>query len=189
MLESQILVIVFIAIGLSMDSFAVSITSGLCLKKLNRQQYFKIAGFLAFFQAGFPVIGWFIGHQAEKYIKEFDHWIAFGLLLFLGGKMIYDGLKNDDEKECTNPLQTKTLIGLSVATSIDALIVGTSFGLLTINILPASLIIGVTTLLFSLAGLYIGVRFGKKFRFNSEVFGGVVLIGIGIKILIEHIYV
>ena len=178
--------IILIAIGLSMDSFAVSISNGLTIKNLDKKKALIIAISLAVFQAVMPFIGWFAGIKVEKYIEEFDHWIAFGLLLFIGAKMIFESFANDENSK-GKELKFITLIGQSIATSIDALAVGVSFAILKMEILMPVLVIGVVTFLFSLLGLQLGKFFGKKFGKYVEIFGGLVLIGIGVKILLEHI--
>ncbi|NOX48329.1 MAG: manganese efflux pump [Chlorobi bacterium] len=179
--------IILVAIGLSMDSFAVSVTNGLTIRDLNAKRVLLISFSLAVFQAVMPLIGWFAGIGIEQYITEFDHWIAFVLLSFIGIKMIYEGLqKNGKEKD--SELKILTLIGQSFATSIDAFAVGISFAFLDISIITPVFIIGIITFLFSLTGLQLGKYFGKKIGKSVEVFGGVVLLGIGFKILIEHLY-
>jgi putative Mn2+ efflux pump MntP len=179
--------IILIAIGLSMDSFAVSVTNGLTIRDLNVKRVLLISFSLAIFQAVMPLIGWFAGIGIEQYITEFDHWIAFVLLSFIGIKMIYEGLqKNGKEKD--SELKILTLIGQSFATSIDAFAVGISFAFLNISIITPVFIIGFVTFIFSLIGLQLGKYFGKKIGKSVEVFGGIVLLGIGFKILIEHLY-
>lgn len=183
----DILSIILIAVGLSMDSFAVSITNGLTIKELNIKRILTISLSLAIFQAVMPLIGWMAGLGIEKYIKDLDHWIAFALLSLIGAKMIYDGAKkNADAKDIE--LKILTLVGQSFATSIDAFAVGISFALLDISIVTPILIIGIITFGFSLLGLQLGKFFGKRMRKSVEIFGGIVLVGIGIKILIEHLY-
>lgn len=177
--------IVFIAIGLSMDSFAVSIANGITIRDLNGKRILLISFSLAFFQAFMPLIGWFAGTGIEEHIKEIDHWIAFGLLFLIGSKMVYEGLKSNGISEVSE-LKGITLIGQSLATSIDAFAVGISFALLDISIITPVVIIGATTFAFSLAGLQLGKFFGKKLGKSVEIIGGLVLIGIGIKILLEH---
>jgi len=183
----DIITLILIAVGLSMDSFAVSVTNGLTIRNLNVKRILTISFFLAFFQSLMPLIGWFAGIGIEKYIKEFDHWIAFLLLLLIGGKMIYEGLqKNDSEKD--TELKILTLIGQSFATSIDAFAVGISFAFLNLSIITPVLLIGLVTFLASILGLQLGKYFGKRIGKSVEIFGGIVLIGIGVKILIEHLY-
>ena len=179
--------IILIAIGLSMDSFAVSITNGLTIRVLNAKRVLTISFSLAIFQAIMPLIGWFAGIGIEKYIKEIDHWIAFILLSIIGSKMIYEGIKKNEIAK-DSELKIITLIGQSFATSIDAFAVGISFAILNLSIVTPVLIIGLITFGFSLAGLQLGKYFGKQLGRSVEVFGGIVLIGMGIKILIEHLY-
>ena len=183
----DILSIILIAIGLSMDSFAVSVTNGLTIRDLNVKRILTISFSLAIFQALMPLIGWFAGIGIEKYIKEFDHWIAFLLLSFIGVKMIYEGLKKNDITK-DSELKILTLIGQSFATSIDAFAVGISFALLNLSIVTPVLIIGSITFIVSMIGLQLGKYFGKKIGKSVEIFGGIVLLGIGFKILIEHLY-
>lgn len=179
--------IVLIAIGLSMDSFAVSITNGLTIRDLNAKRVLLISLSLAFFQALMPLIGWLAGIGIEQYIIEIDHWIEFILLSLIGAKMVYEGIK---KKEIVKDSELKIvkLIGQSFATSIDAFAVGISFAFLNLPIISPVVIIGVITFGFSLLGLQLGKYFGKRMGKSVGIFGGLVLIGIGIKILIEHIY-
>ncbi|MDP4188182.1 MAG: manganese efflux pump MntP family protein [Bacteroidota bacterium] len=179
--------IFLIAVGLCFDSFAVSVSSGIVLNKIKFSDASKIAGSLAFFQATMPVLGWFAGYQVKDYIASFDHWIAFFLLLFLGVKMIYESLKSKDEPINFNPLDFKVLITLSIATSIDALLVGVSFAFLRINIAESAVIIGAVTFIISMVGILFGKKTGNKFGKKMEILGGLILIGIGVKILIEHL--
>ena len=179
--------IILLAIGLSMDSFAVSITNGLTIRELNVKRILTISFSLAIFQALMPLVGWFAGIGIEKYIKELDHWIAFILLSFIGVKMIYEGVKKNNIAK-DSELKILTLIGQSIATSIDAFAVGISFALLDVSIVTPILIIGIITFGVSLIGLQLGKYFGKRIGKTVEIFGGIVLIGIGIKILIEHLY-
>ena len=182
----DIISIILIAIGLSMDSFAVSVTNGLTIRDLNVKRILTISFSLAIFQALMPLIGWLAGIRIEEYVKEFDHWIAFSLLSFIGIKMIYEGLKNDSTND--SEFEILTLIGQSFATSIDAFVVGISFALLNLSIVTPVLIIGLITFIVSLIGLQLGKYFGKRIGKSVEVFGGIVLLGIGLKILIEHLY-
>jgi len=177
--------IVLIALGLSMDSLAVSTASGCILKACKFHQKLKIAFVLALFQGTFPVVGWLLGSTFKEYIVDFDHWVAFGLLLFLGGKMIWEGYHDGHEKSF-NPLKMRTLITLGVATSIDALVVGLSFALLQQTILEPALIIGGITFIVALGGIYFGMHLAHKLRFKVEYLGGIILIGLGTKILLEH---
>jgi len=176
-----------IAIGLSMDSFAVSISNGLAIPRITFQRAVPIAFSLAFFQALMPLLGWLSGVGLESYIKEFDHWIAFILLGIIGGKMVYEGLF---ESNSISPVKLKkrTIVMQSIATSIDAFVVGISFAFLSISIVKPVVLIGFVTFIFSMLGLLLGKIVGQKIGKPAEIFGGLVLIGIGTKILIEHIY-
>ena len=180
-------VILFIAVGLSMDSFVVSISDGLTIRDLNLKKVLIIAFSLAFFQALMLLIGWLAGISVEKYIREFDHWIAFIFLSFIGIKMIIDGAgKDNNSKE--SKLNILTLLAQSFATSIDALVVGISFALLNLLIIKPVIIIGIVTFIASILGLQLGKYFGKKVGKFVGIIGGLILIGIGVKILIEHLY-
>ena len=183
----NIISIVIIAVGLSMDSFAVSIANGLSIRELNLKKILIITSSLAIFQALMPLLGWFIGTGYKKYIIVIDHWIAFLLLSFIGLKMIYEGVKKNNNSE-KSELKIPILIGQSFATSIDAFAVGISFAFLNLSITKPVLIIGVITLIISFIGLSLGKFLGIKFGKFAEIFGGLVLIGIGIKVLIEHLY-
>lgn len=181
--------ILILAIGLSMDSLAISIASGAVLKQnCNTGNIIKIASVLAIFQAGFTVMGYTIGFSFEQYIKAFDHWIAFLLLLYLGGKMIYDSTQVKIEDKKFNPLHTRTLCGLGIATSIDALAVGISLAIINSPLLLLATTIGIVTFCFSAFGVYSGYRFGKKINIKLDLIGGIILIGIGTRILIEHLF-
>ncbi len=184
----DIISIVFIAVGLSMDSFAVSIANGLTLRDLNFKKRLIIASSLAIFQALMPLFGWFIGTGYKNHIIEIAHWIAFLLLSFIGLKMIYEGIKKKNNNSEKSELKIPILIGQSFATSIDAFAVGISFAFLNLSITIPILIIGVITLIISFIGLSLGKFLGIKFGKFAEIFGGLVLIGIGIKVLIEHLY-
>lgn len=177
-----------IAIGLSMDAFAVALCKGLCMKKLNYRHAVIIGVFFGGFQAGMPLIGWLIGHQFERYITSFDHWIAFFLLAFIGGSMLMEAFKEDDEAAvCDVRLNIKELFVLATATSIDALAVGITFAFLRVSILPSIALIGITTFVLSLISVIIGNKFGVKYKSKAEIAGGIVLVIIGGKILLEHL--
>ncbi len=173
-------------IGLAMDAFAVAICKGLKMQKLNYKQMGLIALFFGGFQALMPLIGWLLGKSFEVYIKSVDHWIAFGLLLFIGGKMAYESFKDDDD-ECCNKFDIKELFVLAIATSIDALAVGIAFALKDINILFAIAVIGITTFVLSAIGVLIGHKFGAVYKSKAELAGGIILILIGLKILLEDL--
>jgi putative Mn2+ efflux pump MntP len=183
----DIITLILIAIGLSVDSFAVSVSSGLILNQITFKKALRIATSLAVFQAVMPLIGWFIGHRIESYVESFDHWLAFGLLFIIGGKMIWESFKKDDLNKKINPLELKVLIGMSIATSIDALVVGVSFAFINVNLLLTALIIGLTTGFFSMLGILFGKKTGIRFGKNMEIAGGLILIFIGAKILFEHL--
>ncbi len=171
-----------------MDAFAVSITSGITIKCLQIKHAFRIAFFFGAFQAFMPVIGWLAGIGLKQYVEAFDHWIAFGLLVFIGAKMIYEAIWiKEIEKKC-DPLNLVVLLGLAVATSIDALAVGITFAFLKVSIITPAIIIGCITFVISFAGVNIGNKAGDKFGSTMEVIGGFILIGIGIKILLQHLY-
>jgi putative Mn2+ efflux pump MntP len=179
--------ILLIAVGLSFDTFAVSVSSGLTIRHIRFYQAVKIAFTLAFFQALMPLIGWVLGNQVADLIVNYDHWVAFGLLSFLGIKMAYESLKKDKEDSNFNPLNLVVLLGMAVATSIDALVVGVSFALIEINIFWSILIIGVVTFLVSMIGMLFGKKVGGSLGKKMEIIGGIILIGIGLKILLSHI--
>lgn len=178
--------IVIIAVGLAMDAFAVSITSGFTLQRCRVRHALFIALAFGGFQAIMPVIGWAGGMALRGFLQALDHWIAFGLLLFIGGKMIWESRQLPEHSTC-NPLNPRTLLLLAVATSIDALAVGVTFAFLNITLIGAVLVIGAVTFVLSFAGVYIGTRFGHLFEKKMELAGGLVLIGIGVKILMEHL--
>jgi len=185
----EILTIILIAISLSFDTFAVSISSGLVLKKIDFYNATKIAVTLAVFQAVMPLIGWLAGSGIKSYAESFDHWIAFGILGLLGGKMIYESFKTDPEDRSFNPLDIKVMIGMAIATSIDALVVGFSFALLNYQILFSIAIIGVVTYIVAMLGMLFGKNIGSRIGRRMEVLGGLMLIIIGLKILFEHLSV
>ncbi len=179
--------ILLIAIGLSMDAFAVSISSGLNLDRFRLGYALKIAIFFGGFQALMPVAGFAAGLSVRDFMAGIDHWVAFALLAFIGAKMIYEALFGRKDGRRTNGHNLATLLVLSVATSIDALAVGISFSLLDIDIILPACIIGIVTFLISLAGVVIGRKAGHHLESKAEVLGGVILIGIGLKILLEHL--
>lgn len=185
---TQLITFLLIGIGLSFDSFAVSVSCGLMKREIRFLQAAAVAGSLAFFQALFPVIGWLIGSTLKNLIASLDHWIAFGLLAFIGIKMIIEGTKTDGSLQNFNPFKLSVLIGLSVATSIDALVVGLSFGFLDLPILFPVIIIGVVTFIASMLGMLFGKNIPAKRSRQSLVLGGIILISIGIKILVEHLW-
>lgn len=184
----SLLEIILIGIGLSMDAFAVSITNGLTCTNLKRSQMLWIAICFGGFQGLMPVIGFFLGKAFETYITSFDHWIALVLLGYIGGKMIYDALSKHEEEKAFE-LTAKTLLIQGVATSIDALAVGVSFAALQdVKILPAAAIITGTTFAISLVGVAFGKKVGTKMGDRAQLVGGLILIAIGIKIFVEHMF-
>lgn len=179
-----------IGVGLSMDAFAVSICKGLGMSRLSMRQAAVISLFFGGFQALMPLIGWALGSQLTDFITPIDHWIAFGLLAFVGGKMLWDAFHEDDEDEgvqADEKLDLKELLMLAIATSIDALAVGITFAFLQVAIVPSITIIGLTTFVISFAGVAVGHFFGARFEKPATIVGGVVLILIGVKILLEHL--
>ncbi len=178
-----------IAVGLSMDAFAVSICKGLKMQRFNVRHAGVIALAFGGFQALMPVIGWFLGKQFESYITGIDHWIAFVLLAVIGGKMAVESFKKEEEDSSkeNEKLDVKELLVLAVATSIDALAVGITFAFLQVSIVPAVSLIGVITFVLSAVGVFIGHKFGAKFKSKAELAGGIILILIGLKILLEHL--
>lgn len=179
-----------IAIGLSMDAFAVSICKGLCMKRLNLRQAAVIALFFGGFQAVMPLVGWALGTQFERFITPVDHWIAFVLLAIIGGKMLWDAFRGDEgDASCSadGKLDMRELTMMAIATSIDALAVGITFAFLSVEIAPAVGFIGSTTLVLSFMGVAVGHRFGARYEKPATIAGGVVLILIGLKILLEHL--
>jgi putative Mn2+ efflux pump MntP len=183
----EILTIILIAFSLSFDTFAVSVSSGLILRKIDFFNATKIAITLAVFQALMPLIGWLAGSGIKDYAQSADHWIAFGILGLLGGKMIYESFQTDPENRNFNPLDFKVMIGMAVATSIDALVVGFSFALLDFKILISVGIIGVVTYIVAMLGMLFGKKIGSRMGRRMEMLGGLMLILIGLKILIEHL--
>lgn len=179
---------IVLAGGLAMDALAVSISSSIALKEAKWIHALKFGLFFGLFQALMPLIGWLAGMSFRSLIKDIDHWIAFALLSLIGGKMIMESFKKDCDSPKTNPLSLYVLLGLSVATSIDALAAGVSFGLLKLNILIVISIIGAITFALSTIGARLGKRLGCHFGERVELLGGIILIGIGIKILLEHLF-
>jgi putative Mn2+ efflux pump MntP len=182
----DIFTIIFIAVGLAMDAFAVSIAGGVAIKQLKIRNALKIALFFGGFQAIMPVLGWLAGLSVKGVLERFDHWIVFGLLTLIGCKMIYESFKLEPSRHEEKYLQVTILLLLSIATSIDALAVGISFALMEVSIINPVLIIGIITFLLSYMGVYIGNRLGHLFENRMEIAGGCILIGMGLKILLQH---
>ena len=189
LLNSQIhlVAILLIAVALAMDAFAVSIVTGSIYKDLHVKHAIRMALFFGGFQAVMPVLGFLAGLGMKEYISGVDHWVAFGLLSFVGGKMVYEAFQIESAEKNLDPSNLLILLALSIATSIDALAVGITLSLLTRAIALAVTLIGLITFGLSYAGVYIGKRFGHFFESRIEVLGGLILIAIGLKILIEHL--
>lgn len=177
--------LLLIAVGLSMDAFAVSICKGLSVKKLTPKHALLVGVYFGGFQFLMPVIGYLLGYKFEHFITNIDHWIAFVLLAFIGGNMIKESFGKSEE--LNDDFGFKTMLLMAVATSIDALAVGITFAFLGVNILPAAGLIGITTFVISAAGIYVGNIFGAKYKSKAELAGGIILVLIGIKILLEHL--
>jgi len=182
------LTLIGVAVGLAMDAFAVSIGAGLTLKTVDARQTLRLAWHFGLFQALMPIIGWLAGLSVERWIAPVDHWIAFGLLAVIGGKMIHEALKDDDEETRRgDPTKGWSLVLLSLATSIDALAVGLSLALLDVSIWWPAVVIGLVAGAFTTVGMQLGKRFGALLGRRMESVGGIVLIAIGVKILAEHL--
>ena len=185
----QFLNISAIAVALAMDAFAVSIATGVSLKRVDFRQTFRLSWHFGLFQAMMPVIGWSAGLSIRTYVEGYDHWVAFGLLTFVAANMIRGALRDDEgEKKPKDPTRGMTLVMLSVATSIDALAVGFSISILNVSIWTPALVIGIVAGTFTIVGLQIGKRIGAAGRLRpfAEAIGGIVLIAIGLNILHEH---
>jgi putative Mn2+ efflux pump MntP len=181
------LTITGIAIGLSFDTFAVSLSCGVVESRIRFREAARIAFILALFQGGFPVIGYFLGSTVSRYINRFDHWVAFGLLMILGIRMITGGLRKDDRKVPVSFRSLPVLLTMAVGTSIDAFAVGFGFAFLGAKIWLAGLIIGTVTFLASMIAIRIGKSAGPRLGSMVEILGGLILAAIGIKILLEHL--
>ena len=175
-----------IAVGLSMDAFAVSVCKGLAMPKCTFKKAAIVGLWFGGFQALMPAIGYVLGAQFQEAIASIDHWIAFVLLALIGGNMIHEALDNDEE-EADAGLDVKTMFLLAVATSIDALAIGITFAFLKVNIIPAVCFIGIVTFIISFAGVRIGNVFGARYKNKAEIVGGIILILLGLKILLEHL--
>ena len=181
-----IIELILLSIGLGMDAFAVSVCKGISMKKMNWKKACIIGLYFGGFQAIMPVIGYFFGNSFESIITNIDHWIAFILLAIIGAKMIQEAFQKEEE-EYNEDISVKTMLVLSIATSIDALAVGITFAFLKVNLLLAITLIGTITFILSVIGTKIGNKFGDKYKSKAELAGGIILIIIGLKILLEHI--
>ena len=180
--------LLLIAVGLSMDAFSVSICKGLTTKKFSWRMALVCGLWFGFFQALMPTIGYFLGAQFQEMIEAYDHWIAFGLLLLIGANMIREAIwGKKEEGENNGALDFKTMFLLAIATSIDALAVGVSFACIQVKLWSSVIIIGITTFMFSVLGVKIGNVFGSKYEKSAGIIGGIILILIGLKILLEHL--
>lgn len=186
--------IFLIAVGLAMDAFAVSVSNGVAVHNFGKRHAFKLGMYFGVFQFIMPILGWFLGVSVKEYVEAFDHWIAFILLLVIGANMIIESVKEGSQestvcrKTADEFLTLRCLIFQAVATSIDALAIGISFAILNINIIYASAVIGVVAFIISFAGGILGKRLGSILKQRAEIFGGVILILIGLKILFEHVF-
>lgn len=180
-----------LGVGLSMDAFAVSVCKGLGMRKLDKKQALIIGLYFGGFQALMPLIGWLLGSQFQQYITSIDHWIAFILLGFIGGKMMVEAVREWNEEETVEvmdaPIDHKNIFVLAVATSIDALAVGITFAFLNTPIIEAITIIGITTMVLSIIGVIVGNFFGSRYKSKAEFIGGLILVLLGLKILLEHL--
>jgi manganese efflux pump family protein len=184
----DLLSLIFIALSLSADCFAVALGGGVSVRNLRYIQVFRTGLVFGIAQAIMPVIGWLIGRTIIDFIARFDHWIAFGLLAIVGGRMIWEGFHDKEQKDKSLDItRGMLLITLAFATSIDALAVGLSFAFLNVNILMASLIIGITAFIITNLGFYIGRRAGGLLGQRAKIAGGIILIGIGLRILLSHL--
>lgn len=185
----DIITIIVLAIGLSMDSLAIALTSGAIIKNHRPINVLKIAGMLAFVQMVLTIIGWLVGRSFVDYIDQYDHWIAFSILVFLGIRVIRDELRNKDEDievRPFNPLNIKTMFTLSVATSIDAMAVGLSISLVGIQITVPALVVGIVTFCVGILGVVFGSKASRRYKLSINIIGGLILIAIGITILLDH---
>lgn len=176
-----------LAVGLSMDAFAVSVCKGLALKKVNGKHMCIVGAWFGGFQALMPTIGYLLGVRFEQYITAIDHWIAFVLLALIGANMIREAVSPDGDEEADASLGFRTMLLMAIATSIDALAVGITFAFLSVHIVPAALTIGATTFALSAVGVKVGSVFGLKYKKRAEIAGGVILCLLGLKILLEHL--
>lgn len=183
----SLVAVIGMAVGLAMDATAVAIATSILLGRVSGRQVFRFAFHFGLFQAAMPVVGWLAGRSVREYIESWDHWVAFTLLAVIGGKAILDALRGDDDgRRVPDPTRGLSLVLLSVATSIDALAVGLSLALLDVTIWYPATVIGVVTAALTVCGMLIGARVGRRFGRRVRVVGGLILIAIGAKILVEH---
>lgn len=179
--------LLFIALALAMDAFAVSLAAGVALHPVSRRQLFRLGFHFGLFQGMMPIIGWLAGLTVQSMISAYDHWIAFGLLAFVGGKMIHEAFADGEETKKTDPTRGLTMVMLSIATSIDALAVGLSLAVIGVDIWTPALVIALTASTLTVTGMLLGGRIGMIWGKRVEVVGGLLLVGIGLKILVEHL--
>ena len=183
----NLLSLLMLAVGLSMDAFAVAVCKGLALKKITFRHALIVGLWFGGFQALMPLLGFLLAAQFREAIAAYDHWIAFGLLVLIGGNMIREAVFEKEEAETDSALSFRSMLPLAIATSIDALAVGVTFAFLDVKIVPSVTLIGVTTLILSMIGVKMGSMFGAKYEKKAEILGGVILILLGIKTLLEHL--
>jgi len=176
-----------LALALAMDAFAVALGTGAVLSRLTGRQLFRLSFHFGLFQALMPVIGWLAGLTIMQWVEAWDHWIAFSLLAIIGGRMIYEAFSDEKKTDDRDPTKGLSLVLLSIATSIDALAVGFSLSVIGVSIWMPALVIGLVAGVLTIAGMLLGGRIGDRWGSRVEIFGGLVLIAIGIKILIEHL--
>jgi putative Mn2+ efflux pump MntP len=186
-IKVNILLVLGIAVALAMDAFAVSLGMSTALKATTKRQEFRVAFHFGFFQFMMPIIGWFAGQSIQEYIQPFDHWVAFGLLLFIGAKMIYESFESKAKKYDSDPTKGLTLLLLSVATSIDALALGLSLAFLSVGIVYPAVVIGLVAFTLTLIGMKMGALLGNLIKKRGELLGGAILIVVGLVILFEHL--
>jgi manganese efflux pump family protein len=183
----DIVTLLGLAIALAMDAFAVALGTALSLPVLTGRHLFRLSWHFGLFQALMPILGWIAGMSIQKWIVNFDHWIAFGLLGFIGGRMLWEAIHKEERVNRGDPTRGWSLVILSVATSIDALAVGLTLAMLDVSIWFPSLIIGLVAGVLTTVGMLLGRRLGGRYRAKVEIMGGLILIGIGVKILVEHL--
>ena len=176
-----------LALALAMDAFAVALGTGAVLSRLTGRHLFRLGFHFGLFQALMPVIGWLAGLTIMQWVEAWDHWIAFSLLAILGGRMIYEAFSDEEKTDDRDPTKGLSLVLLSIATSIDALAVGFSLSVIGVSIWMPALVIGLVAGVLTIAGMLLGGRIGDRWGSRVEIFGGLVLIAIGAKILIEHL--
>ncbi|MBI5556758.1 MAG: manganese efflux pump [Deltaproteobacteria bacterium] len=183
----ETLTLLFLALALAMDAFAVALAAGVTLHPVSKRQLFRLGFHFGLFQGLMPILGWLAGLSLQSLICDYDHWLAFGLLSFVGGKMIHEAFGDGNDKEKTDPTRGATMVMLSIATSIDALAVGLSLALIGVSIWTPALVIALTASTLTVAGMLMGGRIGMIWGKRVEVVGGLLLIAIGLKILVEHL--